>query len=359
MFPVSSTWIFHRALELSYSAWDLEPFAQESGYEGPPFICDEERRFLIRCELDATFFHLYLGHGEWNKSDNETDEQLAELKKYFPTPHHAVEYIMDTFPIVKRRDEEVYGSFRTKATILEIYDALTESIRTGKPYQTRINPPPGPPCDMEGHFIPMEQWDSNNWPSHIHRPRPTAEPLVEIIFPNEPRIPLEAPGAYMQVFLLQLLRQAKTYVPLVQVADAYLAVAYPDFIKSKLNNKLKNSYGKWRERFNEGDSRNCFYPALKALVDKGQVHLKRDNSGIVAYIDNEWINDGNKPDPWIDSDARFCLGLAKDLAKTASLFEAVERTQDHISSQNVTAFHPDERKQLLEEIENIKSLQVA
>ena len=31
---------------------------------------------------------------------------------------------------------------RTKRVILEIYDALAESIRTGTPYQTRHNPPP-------------------------------------------------------------------------------------------------------------------------------------------------------------------------------------------------------------------------
>lgn len=77
---------------------------------------------------------------------DETPEQLAELKKHFPTPRHAVDYIMDTFPIVKRRDEEKYnGDYRTKRVILEIYDAMLEAIRTGKPYQTRLNPPPADP----------------------------------------------------------------------------------------------------------------------------------------------------------------------------------------------------------------------
>jgi hypothetical protein len=57
-----------------------------------------------------------------------------------------VAYIMDTFPIVRRRDEEKYdGDYRTKRVILEIYDALVESIRTGQPYQTRLDPPPADP----------------------------------------------------------------------------------------------------------------------------------------------------------------------------------------------------------------------
>lgn len=32
-----STWILPRALELTYTAWDLEPFAKDCGYDGPPF----------------------------------------------------------------------------------------------------------------------------------------------------------------------------------------------------------------------------------------------------------------------------------------------------------------------------------
>lgn len=37
-------------------------------------------------------------------------------------------------------------------------------------YKTRLNPPPGPPTDADGNFIPMSDWDPN-WPPHIHLPR--------------------------------------------------------------------------------------------------------------------------------------------------------------------------------------------
>ncbi len=90
-------WIMPRVLELVYTAWDLQDFARDCGYDGPPFIWDEERRFLLRCELDAAFFHLY---------------QIAEPD---------VDYIMETFPIVKKKDIARYGSYRTKEKILEIY----------------------------------------------------------------------------------------------------------------------------------------------------------------------------------------------------------------------------------------------
>ncbi|MBP8644736.1 MAG: hypothetical protein KBH99_01280 [Syntrophobacteraceae bacterium] len=132
-------------LELVYTAWDLEPFAKDCGWFGPPFRWDEERRFLLRCELDAAFFHLYLPaepDGRWRRAEGESEEDLARLKAGFPLPRDAVAYIMDTFPIVKRKDEARWGTYRTKDTILEIYDAMMEAIRTGRPYQTRLDPPP-------------------------------------------------------------------------------------------------------------------------------------------------------------------------------------------------------------------------
>jgi len=107
-------WILPRVLELTYTAWDLEPFAQDCGFNDPPFRWDEARRFLLRCELDAAFFHLY---------GIERDD---------------VAYIMDTFPIVKRKDEAAHGRYRTRDTILDIYDAMMG----GQSYQTRLDPPP-------------------------------------------------------------------------------------------------------------------------------------------------------------------------------------------------------------------------
>ncbi len=75
---------------------------------------------------------------------------VSGLRGTFPTPPHAVDYIMDPFPIVKRRDEQAHGQYRTKRVILDIYDAMAEAIRTGCPYQTS----PG----RAGNFIPMDQW---------------------------------------------------------------------------------------------------------------------------------------------------------------------------------------------------------
>jgi hypothetical protein len=113
----------------------------------------DDHHLLVSCELEAAFFHLCLtarADGQWRTARiadgavrDQIADELAELRRYFPTPRDAVLYIMDTFHIVCRRDEEKYvGDSRTKRVILEIYDAMQDAIRTGRPYQSRLDPPP-------------------------------------------------------------------------------------------------------------------------------------------------------------------------------------------------------------------------
>jgi hypothetical protein len=116
-----SEWVVPRVLELTYTAWDLEPFARDLSYDGSPFRWDPARRFLLRCELDAAFFHLY-----GLERDN-------------------VAYVMDTFWVVRDRDVRAHGEYRTKRVILEIYDDLAQAMASGEPYETRLDPPPADP----------------------------------------------------------------------------------------------------------------------------------------------------------------------------------------------------------------------
>jgi hypothetical protein len=133
----AADFIVPRVLELTFAAWDLEAFARDLGYSGPPFRWDEERRILMRCELDAAFFHFY----------GISREDAA--------------YIMETFPIVKRKDVERFGEYRTKRVILEIYDEMEQARRTGCPYQTRLDPPPGDPRAAHPIAAPDRQSSSD------------------------------------------------------------------------------------------------------------------------------------------------------------------------------------------------------
>jgi hypothetical protein len=114
-------WIVSRVLELGYTAWDVQPFAADMKWNRPPFRWDAARRFLLRCELDAAFFHLYgIGRDD-------------------------VAYIMDTFHIVRRNDESAHSEYRTKRVILEIYDRMERAIDTAEAYQTMLDPSPADP----------------------------------------------------------------------------------------------------------------------------------------------------------------------------------------------------------------------
>jgi hypothetical protein len=114
-------WLTPRVLELSCTAEDMRAVERKLSAIDMPFPPDPKRRELIRIELDAAFFHLY---------GLERDD---------------AEYVMDTFPIVKRKDEAIYGEYRTKRLILERYGAMSQAIASGITYKTILDPPPGHP----------------------------------------------------------------------------------------------------------------------------------------------------------------------------------------------------------------------
>lgn len=89
----AGSWVREHILELTYTAWDLQPFAKDCGYDGPTFRWDENRRFLMRCEFDAAFCHL---------DGVDRDD---------------VDHILETFPIVKPKVVERHGECRTQLVI--------------------------------------------------------------------------------------------------------------------------------------------------------------------------------------------------------------------------------------------------
>lgn len=114
-------WIAPRVSELVYTCWDLAAFGRVAGCDTPPFMWNSERREVLRAELDAAMFYIY---------GVERDD---------------VDYILDTFSIVRRRDEAAHGEYRTKRVILERYDAIAKANSDGTEYETTLDPPPGDP----------------------------------------------------------------------------------------------------------------------------------------------------------------------------------------------------------------------
>ena len=91
------TEITDRVLKLIYTSKALSKFANDLGYFGEPYEWNESQRLILQLELDAIFFHLY---------DLEIDD---------------LEYIMDSFGIIKKRDFTYTNSFYSKEKIMEFF----------------------------------------------------------------------------------------------------------------------------------------------------------------------------------------------------------------------------------------------
>ncbi len=138
--------IVPRVLELTYTAWDMEGWAQDvwaasdesiraairqraeeatvalrgSRSEGtdtrrtasglPPFRFDPERRARIRAELDARYARLY----------GLTRDEL----RYILDPAEAMgeDYPSETFRVLKEKEMAFYGEYRTGRLVLEAWD---------------------------------------------------------------------------------------------------------------------------------------------------------------------------------------------------------------------------------------------
>jgi len=99
--------IVSRILELTYTSPEMTGFANDLGFQGPPFVWDDERRHCLKCELDAIFAHMY----GLNRSD--------------------LEWILDapapssSFSVLKKHEEKEFGEYRTKRYVLQAFDLLS------------------------------------------------------------------------------------------------------------------------------------------------------------------------------------------------------------------------------------------
>ena len=111
-FPIGNTTarelVRDHVLRLTYTAHDIQAFALDIGYAGEPFTWDDDERTHLRARLDALYFILY------GISRDDAD------------------YILNTFPTVRRDDENLHGRFLTRDLILAYMNCLqagdTETI---------------------------------------------------------------------------------------------------------------------------------------------------------------------------------------------------------------------------------------
>jgi hypothetical protein len=103
--------IVPRVLELTYTSHSMAPFARDLGYDGPPFAWDEDRRALLRAELDAWYARAY----------GLTRDELRYILD--PADVMGPDYPSETFRVLKNNEKARYGEYRTARLVLAAWDA--------------------------------------------------------------------------------------------------------------------------------------------------------------------------------------------------------------------------------------------
>lgn len=110
--PEDIKFISDRVLELVYTAWDMQPFAKDMGYDGEPFIWNPNRRALLRAELDAYYAKLY----------GLTRDELRYILD--PADVYGADFPSETFRVLKNNEIKQFGEYRTQRLVLEAWDRM-------------------------------------------------------------------------------------------------------------------------------------------------------------------------------------------------------------------------------------------
>lgn len=104
--------IYPRVLELTYSSRDMQPWAQDLGFDGEPFAFNLVRRALLRAELDAWYARAY----------GLTRDELRYILD--PADIEGPDYPSETFRVLQKNDLKNFGEYRTQRLVLEAWDKL-------------------------------------------------------------------------------------------------------------------------------------------------------------------------------------------------------------------------------------------
>lgn len=160
--------IVPRVLELVYTSWDMKPFADDvwreadeglravirphpptpspaalgEGFPFPPFTWNEERRAILRAELDAYYARLYgLTRKQLRYILDPADLTERELEDIldpreevadpldpagYATRAAASTFPGETFRVLKEKEQQMYGEYRTRRLVLEAWEKLAQ-----------------------------------------------------------------------------------------------------------------------------------------------------------------------------------------------------------------------------------------
>ncbi|MBW6475034.1 MAG: hypothetical protein K0B14_18045, partial [Anaerolineaceae bacterium] len=156
--------------------YDLKPFAEDMGYSGKPFYWDEERRAILRAELDAYYAKLY------GLSRDELRYILDPQDVYGP------DFPGETFRVLKEKEIRKYGEYRTRRLVLEAWDRLEASgeLPVERDFTHEASPEiiqPAPANPLTSQIPPAATREAKVSPPKP-KPQPGPAPLLDFAAAN-------------------------------------------------------------------------------------------------------------------------------------------------------------------------------
>lgn len=255
--------IVPRVLELTYTSHDLKPWAEDLGYTGEPFVFDEERRAVLRAELDAYYAKLY----------GLNEEELRYILD--PADVAGADYPSETFRVLKDREMREYGEYRTRRLVLEAWKRLeSEPVRVAASAQA------------------VPQLRSTR--AYVDR------------------------KLYCRKLVLSMLAQSEDKLPLDRLLSAWVALCDVDGLVRIIGGSadVKSWAALWPDRLTDNDSLQA---TLWDLLDRQAVRVTR------FHVVERREEDGTAGTADVQMDARFALAGADAYATHAPRPKPIRR----------------------------------
>ena len=232
--------VFPRVLELTYTSYAMKPWAEDLGYSGHPFAWDEERRAILRAELDAFFAKKY----------GLTEEELQYVLD--PAKVKGPDYPSETFRGLRDKEIRSHKEYRTERMVLEAWQRI------------ELNPPLNmPPTTVELPQLDDLQDAMWTWPTSVQprdRLRYAAQYALWLMDPAT-----DAPRAR---FIIASLAEPALLTPLLTASDQiqWIRLVGPEAQPLKGAIRLRPTFNAaWRSMF-------------EALLTSGQLQEQADGS---------------------------------------------------------------------------------
>lgn len=140
------------------------------------------------------------------------------------------------------------GRYRTKETILQIYDSLAEAIQSEEPYRTLLNPPPADPSCCHPPSVPSPDW--------MDRP---------LVYPTLVRGRI-SPALYRASVVPHLLYQAGGELSFDRFRRAYWLLTEPQTLLRYAKGEIGREATKWSRDYHDHLEKDQFIPHLRGAV---------------------------------------------------------------------------------------------